>query len=85
MESLDVLVETFGDGAPVAAAILLADQDREDERVSSHAEAVKARRYDDPARAAGKAAKLITAREKAGYREVAPDAGRPDTERPDAP
>ncbi|MEU1573380.1 WGR domain-containing protein [Streptomyces collinus] len=40
--------------------------------------AVKARRYADPARAARKAAKLIAARTKSGYREVMTDAARPD-------
>ncbi|MFI2720754.1 WGR domain-containing protein [Streptomyces collinus] len=164
MDSLDVLVETFGDGDPVAVT-LLADQDHEDERVFSEASedpedlwwesslpwtlatgfldtfadlvetaapvvaevyhgqrfnpdaerrrfelrregrparfwevfhdpahavvstregkigavgAVKARRYADPARAARKAAKLIAARTKSGYREVTTDAARPD-------
>uniref|UniRef100_UPI002F912FA2 WGR domain-containing protein n=1 Tax=Streptomyces sp. NBC_01592 TaxID=2975889 RepID=UPI002F912FA2 len=41
--------------------------------------AVETRRYDDPARAAGKAAKLIAKKEKAGYRETTPASGRPDT------
>ncbi len=39
--------------------------------------AVKARRYDDPARAARKAAKLVAARTKAGYREITTDVDRP--------
>ncbi|MFF5210160.1 WGR domain-containing protein [Streptosporangium sp. NPDC000396] len=41
--------------------------------------AVRNRRYDDPARAAHKAAKLVAAKEKDGYREAVPGKTRADT------